>query len=336
MKLYIPHSLLVPNSKTHTFPLMEVLEKDVLDVEIVTSLEVSDMVVAPTDIQYLFLHGKRKEFFKISEETKSAGKKILVFTGSDYGKTLLDEHIIQVRLGGFKSKMNQNTFIMPPFIEDPYILLNKKYSAISKGGNPSIGFVGHSNGSFVKLLKEFVLFLRGNVKRLIGLEKTDLQSFYPSSRRRFNYLEILEKAPEVGSNFIYRQQYRAGAVSKEDKKRTSVAFYQNMYDNLYTFCLRGTGNFSVRLYETLAMGRIPVLVNTDCKLPFDTLINWKQHALIIHESDVKELPKCLLQFHKQHSEEALKSMQDKNRQLWQDYFQKESYFNALINQLNTN
>jgi hypothetical protein len=106
-----------------------------------------------------------------------------------------------------------------------------------------------------------------------------------------------------------------------------------MYNNLYTFCLRGTGNFSVRFYETLAMGRIPVLINTDCKLPLESVINWNKHALIVDENDVNRLPEILLQFHKSHTKEELKIIQDKNRKLWEKQLQKRTYFKILIEQL---
>jgi hypothetical protein len=313
--------------------LVELIEKKQIKIILVDCIDDADIVLVPISIQYLFLNEKKRAFLRISKEVKNKSKKMLVFSAGDFGKTLLDSHIIQVRLGGFKSKMNKYTYIMPPFIDDPYLTLKRDFEFISKKDKPEIGFVGHSNGSYKKLTKEFVLFIKYNLECIFGGNQTDLQKFYPSSKIRHNFLETLEKASNIYSNFIYRKQYRAGAVNPIDKKATSLEFYDNMYNNLYTFCLRGTGNFSVRFYETLAMGRIPVLINTDCKLPLESVINWNKHALIVDENDVNRLPEILLQFHKSHTKEELKIIQDINRKLWEKQLQKRTYFKILIEQL---
>ena len=58
------------------------------------------------------------------------------------------------------------------------------------------------------------------------------------------------------SHFISRKQYR-------------FEYWNNMLSAPFTLCVRGNGNFSVRFYETLALGRIPVFYNSDCVLPLD-------------------------------------------------------------------
>jgi hypothetical protein len=299
------------NCENHKFPLVELIEKKQVKIILVESIEDADIVLVPISIQYLFLNEKKRAFYQISSEVKKKGKKMLVFSAGDYGMSLKGSHIIQIRLGGFKSKMNQSTFIMPPFINDPYSLMKKEFQVLPKKNKPEIGFVGHSNRSFIKLVKEFLLSFKYNLECIFGVNQTDWQKFYPSSKIRYIFLETLENSSNICSNFIYRKKYRAGVVNQIDKEKTSLEFYDNMYNNLYTFCLRGTGNFSVRFYETLAMGRIPVLINTDCKLPLESVINWNKHALIVDENDVNRLPEILLQFHKSHTKEELKIIQEK-------------------------
>ena len=97
----------------------------------------------------------------------------------------------------------------------------------------------------------------------------------------------------------------------------------------YTFCMRGMGNFSVRFYETLAMGRIPVLIDTDCKLPFSEKINWNNHCLIIDKNDVTNISSCLLHFHQSFETERFKQIQESNRLLWETYFTKYNFFIKL-------
>jgi hypothetical protein len=260
------------------------------------------------------------------ELAKTYKKNIISFSSGDVGKSVFYPSFIQIRLGGYLSKMSSNTFIMSPFIEDPYTIINKEFQTIDKPNLPTIGFVGHSNGSFVKLLKEFILFLRHNFYCFTGKYNLDYEKFFPSSNKRFQFLNILSKSASLKTDFIMRKKYRAGVQTEKDKQTTTLEFYHNIYNNLYTFCMRGGGNFSVRLYETLAMGRIPILLNTDCKLPFDTEIEWAKHCIIINNLDQKSIIDTIVTFHKNHDSTALENIQRSNRKLWETYFTKENFF----------
>ena len=127
----------------------------------------------------------------------------------------------------------------------------------------------------------------------------------------------------IETDFIYRKQYKAGAKTESDRIKSTFEFFKNIESNPYTFCLRGVGNFSVRLYETLAMGRIPVVVDTDFRLPLDQSIDWSKHCLIFKEKDLEQ---GLIDFHKRITPEAFAEMQIGNRKLWMEYLAREGYF----------
>lgn len=314
----------------YVFPLVELLVKENLAIsecyEIVEDIQQADFVALALSVIYLFENNQKEYFYKYLNLAKSNNKKMLIFAGGDYGKTIADSSIISIRLGGFKSKFPENTFIMPPFIEDPVEKMNLKFYDLDLTSNPTIGFVGHSAGGLKKWSKEFLIFLKGNLQRLIGKKTTDFQRFYPSSIKRFQYLISLKDEPELITDFIFRARYRAGNQTGEDRVRTTREFYDNIQRNLYTFCLRGGGNFSVRFYETLAMGRIPILLDTDCQLPFEDAINWSNHCLIVNESDSKRIAQKILDFHQSLTPEKSKQMQKENRKIWVKYLNKESYF----------
>ena len=89
-------------------------------------------------------------------------------------------------------------------------------------------------------------------------------------------------------------------------------FLSIIRNNVYQLCCRGGGNFSHRFYETLASGRIPVLVDTDIPLP-DIGEDWNNY--IVMSSDVDQLPVKLLQWHSKHD---VVEMQVRCRRLWED------------------
>lgn len=339
IKLYTDTKFPKPSNSYYIFPLLEQLEKEDSEVhaayELVDDITVCDFTILPVSIEYLYHNNMRPlvdSFFSASEKY---GKPILIFSGGDFGVTVKRNDVYTIRLGGFDSKMGIRTFIMPPFIKDPNEYLGQSFSVLPKPEKPTIGFVGHSNASFSKYLKEYALYLSGNLKRLRKKDATDSQKFYPSSHFRFRYLSLIQKEKKIVSNFIFRKNYRAGVTNEADKKKTTLEFYQNICDNLYTFCIRGTGNFSVRFYETLAMGRIPVVINTDCRLPFQNEINWTEQAVVVNENEINTINAKLVKFHDSHTDDELREIQQKNRDLWGHYFNRDSYFNGIARVLQT-
>ena len=194
---------------------------------------------------------------------------------------------------------------------------------------PSIGFVGNANGSLFKLNKEFVLYLKRNLINLYLRSQEDYQPFYPASRKRYKLLSKIEKAVSIESNFIFRNKYRAADKKIGSKEKTTVEFFENIQNNLYTFCLRGNGNFSVRFYEALLMGRIPVLINTDVRLPLSNIIEWNKHCLIVSEDSIVQ---DLIRFHNSKTDIELKKIQGNNRKLVLEKLNRVDYFIQIANQ----
>ncbi len=337
INLYYDKNLRIEAKTYQLFPLLEKLEEQnssLLDFyNIVDSIEDCDLGIIPMNIQLLILRKKQKEVKGFIEKCKQQAKNVLVFSGGDFGHTINTRGVYTIRLGGFHSKLNKCTFIMPPFIDDPYSVLDGKFDTLSKSRKPEIGFVGHANGSNAKMVKEYLSYVKGILNRLLRKDVSDSQSFYPSSLKRYTYLNGLLNKKDIEADFVFRDQYRAGIKTEQDKAITTREFYQNMNDNLYTFCSRGTGNFSVRFYETLAMGRIPVLIDTDCRLPFPEQIDWNNHCVIIPEKEVGSIEQLLIDFHSKKSEDDLIKIQEENRMIWQKYFTKSTYFIELADEL---
>ena len=111
---------------------------------------------------------------------------------------------------------------------------------------------------------------------------------YPLDVRKLA-LDILESNSNVNTNFIRRDKFWGGWIAnkKEDYgKRVRAEFKNNLNNGDYVLCGRGGGNFSYRLYEAMMCKRIPILINTDCVLPYDFLIDWKNYFPIIDKKDI--------------------------------------------------
>lgn len=335
IKIYTDTAYLTPEYRRYIFPMLldiHYLDDNMLAdrYSLVNDIEECDIAVFPINVTHLYLLRKKKHLVDFIEKARAHNKLTWVFSGGDIGLTLPYNDIYVFRLGGFRSKTHDKTLVFPSFITDPYQQhLKKDFEPLGKTENPEIGFVGHAQSGFKKYLEEVSSHIRWNIRRLRGRAYTDYQPFYPSGVKRGLYLKHLQADPEIRCDFILRKKYRAGATTEEEKQRTTEAFFKNIESNLYTFCIRGHGNFSVRLYEVLAMGRIPVVVDTDCRYPLESMIDWKEHALIVPEENVAELPERLKSFHNSKSEAALKSLQEDNRALWKSKLDRIGYFKSL-------
>lgn len=141
------------------------------------------------------------------------------------------------------------------------------------------------------------------------------------SKPRRKIVRKLRRDKDVICDFIVRDKFWGG--SQYDAK-LSADFYRNMEVNQFIICNRGAGNFSMRFYQTLAAGRIPVLVNTDMLLPFSDRIPWNE--FIVFE---KSAAACIKKMKSIHHSGKCAEYQNKCRQIFEQYFSKEVYFNQL-------
>jgi hypothetical protein len=126
------------------------------------------------------------------------------------------------------------------------------------------------------------------------LEKTDLPivtfcgSMSNSSRSRG--LAILSNSKELICKFDIKKMFWNGKIGDE---KSHEQFIQNMKEGHFVFCPRGAGNFSIRFYEALKCGRIPVVMNT-ISLPFLSSIQWKDYIVLCDSEE--SMPKQILEF----------------------------------------
>lgn len=330
ISIFTNSDFLTEEYRTIIFPLLFDLHysknKDLLkQYQLVSSIDEAEIVIVPVDIAYFFKKNKTQWLYNFIDEGNKLNKKVWVYSAGDFGITL-NKNIYTFRLGGFNSKLDNQTFILPGYSIDPYQFIAKEFRTIPKGKLPQIGFVGNADGSWAKLAKEFLIYVKLNFKRLFKNYFSDYQEFYPSSLKRYQLLSAMQKNKIIKTDFIFRKKYRAGAKTEQQRKQTSIAFFENINNNPYTFCLRGSGNFSVRLYETLAMGRIPVVIDTDIRMPLCDIIDWNAHCVIATKQDFMAK---LIEFHENINENDFEQMQLNNRNLWLNYLTREAYFSRI-------
>lgn len=240
------------------------------------------------------------------------------YISGDFGKKFKEfSHLTYFRMGGFKSQLSTKNLGFPVSIPDYYE--NNTIEFRKKQQQPVIGFCGHAQLSYWKALKEQFVFIKENTKRFLNNPlRKDYEPLFSSGFQRAKLLRGFEQSPIVETNFIYRKHYRAGAITPSERQKTTQEYFENIQNSDYVLCVRGGGNFSVRLYETLMMGRIPIFVNTDCLLPFEGNIDWKKHVVWVEWSDRHQIVKLVAEFHDNLSDKTFKELQQANRVLWKE------------------
>jgi hypothetical protein len=118
----------------------------------------------------------------------------------------------------------------------------------------------------------------------------------------------------------------AGNVDARAMQKVRREYVENMVESDYILCARGAGNFSYRLYETLSCGRIPVFIDTDCVLPYEFAIDWRDYVVWVDERDVDNVAERVVEFHERLSEQEFRELQQECRRLWETHIAPQGFF----------
>ncbi|MBL7853051.1 MAG: exostosin family protein [Cyclobacteriaceae bacterium] len=280
----------------------------------------ADLMVLPYTVNDYVRFGYRDKIREYSQLCVHHQVRGYAGIAGDFGARYPEyKGLVYFRMGGFRSQLGPEYEGMP-------FALSDQLPVFSPGGfqprpyqaRPMVGFCGHATRGLFRLVQESGKFLFENVKRAFANPiRSDWEPVFLSAFQRASLLRSLEQHPGIETNFIYRARYRAGASTPAELHRTTQEYYANILSSDYILCVRGGGNFSVRLYETLMMGRIPVFVNTDCLLPFDQWVDWKKHVVWVEWHERGMLAEKVLAFHRTLDPYQFQSLQLLNRQLWE-------------------
>ena len=117
------------------------------------------------------------------------------------------------------------------------------------------------------------------------------------------------------------------ATLVEGKKNKLDTLYQNfvqiMQDSKFILCPRGAACSSLRLFETMRAGRVPVIISDSWTPPIGP--DWDSFSLRIPEADVANIPQ-ILEAH----EPLAKEMAQKARKTWEEWYSEEVLFNTIV------
>lgn len=289
-----------------------------------TSLEDCDFAIFPAEYQESESPEGRALFHRFTRLAASAGKATIVFTGGDLEHSLPQFGGYEFHTSLYRSTIGQNTFAMPPAMGD---VLEEDLAGslvlLAKEPRARLGFCGFappvSTPVGRRMLKEVVrdfLYSTGSLSRTaVG--------YAPRAKA----IRALRSPNVIDTDIILRGNSRfewsCGYLLTNGDARDIAPLRRHYLDNLlrspYSLCVRGQGNYSLRFYEALCCGRIPVFVDTDCVLPLEDVINWKEYCVWVGEKDITHIEEILADFHAQISATRFQELQRACRELWVHY-----------------
>lgn len=212
-----------------------------------------------SDSDFIVYPKKINPFDNISELINLSyryNKKILLFYNDDNDKIFNFENSILFRTSLYKSKKPENYFSLPAFCND--LKRECEYKFREKKPIPTVGFCGALTHN-----------LRGEI------------------------VTILENKKRIIPNFKIRNYFWGGDIWGENVRKEYI---ENTLNSDFVLCVRGAGNFSYRFYETLCLGRIPLVIDTDIDLPFENYINYDTKILRIPIEDLDKIEDYIFAF----------------------------------------
>jgi hypothetical protein len=120
---------------------------------------------------------------------------------------------------------------------------------------------------------------------------------------------------------VYGEQISGIKISPDEKKihdERSRDYVSVLADTVFSLCPSGSGPNSIRLWESLGFGCIPVVLSDELRLPGNEA-EWRNSIIRVPETEqaVKQLPDTLKAIAR--DSQRLLSMQDAGKKLWLKY-----------------
>ena len=138
-------------------------------------------------------------------------------------------------------------------------------------------------------------------------------------------------------NEIYNLRHRRGHIqrvtgfvfydpSSQDFEVRRRAYSEILVDSKFVLCPRGVGTSSIRLYECLAAGRVPVIIADQWVAPMGP--KWTEFSIVWPEGRVSELPRYL-----EAREQDFETMSSVAQSAYEDWFAPDRVLSWQLNQL---
>ena len=264
----------------------------------------------------------RQRFQELDDLARHYNKKIIAVYVRDNAKPLPVENAVVFRTSLTASGRQCNEFAFPANGRPLHAGSESFPLFVPWQPVPAVGFRGQSLPDRLPWSEAFRNQINLMAQRL-GWRKPFKIHYNFGYLHRRNAIHFLRQLPNVSLDY----RITSAADIFEDASR--LAYARNLLSNSYALCVSGHGNYSFRLYEAMAAGRIPLFVNTDCVLPLEELIDYKKLFVWVEADSLYRIGDELLAFHLRHKGEGFEALQKQIKATWLQYLAGDNYYRHL-------
>lgn len=298
------------------------------EISIVENINESDYVLVPQAIRNVTPEIK-KYLSEVKNEALKYKKRIIVFVGGDLSHNVFIDDVIVLKGSQYGYLKRSNEIIVPPFSEDLGEECGVSWRV--KNGKPVIGFCGWAGFSSLKQ------YFKYRIKILMCdvLSKSHIQPLAELHKKglyfRRKAMRILRNSNLVVPNFITRKTFSANSTTISiDPHIARKEYVDVLLNSDFILAPKGDGNFSVRFYEALSLGRIPILIDTDCVLPLSEKIDYDLFIVRVPYTQINNTPQIVSDLFQRLSNTEFIEMQQRARFAYEKYLRYDSFFNELF------
>lgn len=271
-------------------------------------------VQTPQEADYLFLP---HNYFSVSSENSylksvenfaaAHNKDVIVFAYGDSSEAVRIQHSIVLRTSQYRSQLAANEIIAPAFVEDLGTIHGVQVRV--KTQIPIIGFAGWAGFASVKRYLVYVakiLITRGPYKQGVFFRR--------------KALSILSRASNLKTLFVLRRTYSGHKNQIEGSPEMIRSEYIRVFqDSDLALIVKGDGNYSLRFFEALSLGKVPLFIDTDTPLPSEHVVPYDDFMIRIPWNQLGDMPSLINTFWLQTTPEQFALMQSQARKYFEQY-----------------
>ncbi len=295
----------------------------------------SDVGFLPLTLNYYVKNNKLSLVDNMADLMEKNNQSLYVWVDGDLSINYYHANCIFIKYFGDSTMQLKNEIIQPGDMKKDllYEYYGGRLKKREKSDFPVIGFDGIANYPNSKLIGTILKNSLHHASYKLLNEKIKPEPIFPFLLKRKRILAQLKKSNNLKTNFKIRSSFAPGTLGRDDQARKE--FITNIIDSDYTFCFRGAANYSLRFYETLCLGRIPLFINSNCILPFQDKVDWKNIICWVDEDHIDHLVEKIQDYHQSMTNHQFIERQEYCREIWENYLSKEGflkYFHDSIKQ----
>lgn len=293
--------------------------------ELTTDLAACDVAVFPVGWDQSLLEPSLVDAARrFCADAALAGKVVVVFVDGDDHVPAPADNTVVLRTSLDRSLRGPRDVALPAWIADPGLQPPRPHR-----DRPVVGFCGQAYPldlprrrvlKRAKLLGRVALTRAGLVERI---------GKHPAFLARPRAVRALARATEVEPRITLRSSMTRLDLDTRRERELYEEFVASLTESDYVLSVRGEGNYSYRLYETLAAGRIPVHVDTGAVLPLESVVPWADLCVVVPERRVRGLGAATAAAHTAMGADGFARRQAAARQAWEEWLSMRGYFRTL-------